>query len=211
MRTPTGRERLAAELLTSAERCTGGRACSGSGVPDAGHSFLPRRIAAADATSGSRAARRWCRVEGDPGQAEDRSRHHEGGAMIPTGMQSFATVRPLACPVHQAYTTQERSVVGGSVCCGVTPWKVRGSPEEQFLSHGLVTGGGRAIGAHRRSVARSRPLSFPWRGGTGASSAGLSLARRGGKRRTWEWFARLLQKFPLPCPPGWVTPCVAKQ
>jgi RNA-directed DNA polymerase len=38
------------------------------------------------------------------------------------------------------------------------------------------------------------------------------LARRGGKKgKTWEWYMRLLQRFPLPRPPGWVTPCVAKQ
>jgi RNA-directed DNA polymerase len=38
------------------------------------------------------------------------------------------------------------------------------------------------------------------------------LARRGGTRRgPWEWFNRLLRRFPLPRPPGWVAPCVAKQ
>jgi RNA-directed DNA polymerase len=38
------------------------------------------------------------------------------------------------------------------------------------------------------------------------------LSRRGGKKRvTWEWFNRLLQRLPLPRPPGWVTPHAAKR
>src|SRR5262249_9400223 len=37
------------------------------------------------------------------------------------------------------------------------------------------------------------------------------LSRRGGKKGSWEWFTRLLQRFPLPRPPGWVTPRVANR
>jgi group II intron reverse transcriptase/maturase len=38
------------------------------------------------------------------------------------------------------------------------------------------------------------------------------LSRRGGKKGgAWGWFSRLLQALPLPRPPGWVTPPVAKR
>jgi RNA-directed DNA polymerase len=38
------------------------------------------------------------------------------------------------------------------------------------------------------------------------------LSRRGGKKgRNWEWFKHLLQRLPLPRPPGWVTPRVANR
>jgi hypothetical protein len=37
------------------------------------------------------------------------------------------------------------------------------------------------------------------------------LARRGGKGGcTWSWINQLLDRAPLPTPPGWVQPCVAK-
>lgn len=38
------------------------------------------------------------------------------------------------------------------------------------------------------------------------------LSRRGGKKgRTWQWFSQLLQRFPLPCPPGQAARCIAKR